>query len=78
MFAHFIRSLHLWNDSFRIQYRIYFTNTYITVELNLRIRFEPVEVELAADLGVRAARVGHVVAVEGHHVRQHVRGVIVI
>lgn len=32
------------------------------------------EVELAADLGVRAAGVGHVVAVEGHHVAEDVRG----
>ena len=39
---------------------------------------EAVEVELAADLGVGAAGVGHVVAVEGHHVRQHVRAVLVV
>ena len=39
---------------------------------------EAVEVELAADLGVGAARVRDVVAVERHHVRQHVRAVLVV
>ena len=36
------------------------------------------EIELAAYLGVRAAGVRDVVAVEGHHVGQHVSGVVVI
>ncbi len=39
---------------------------------------QALEVELAADLGVGAARVRHVVAVEWHHVRQDVRGAHVV
>lgn len=33
---------------------------------------QPLEIKLAADLGVRAARVRHVVAVERHHVTEDV------
>lgn len=39
---------------------------------------QTLEVKLAANLGVRPARVGHVVAIERHHVAQDVRRPVLV
>ena len=47
-------------------------------QLYILVCHKPVEIKLAADFRVWATSVRDVVAVEGHHVGQHVSGVIVI
>ena len=42
------------------------------------IKYVPMEIKLATDFGVGAASVGHVIAVERHHMGQHVGRVVMI